>query len=512
MFSGLFSGSLDAPLLPPGDGAAPRTREFLLLAHALTKLGSKAWEFSVPLLLLQFSPGDLGAPTAFGLAIFLVKFALGPAAGAWMDRTARGRVVLTGIALQCAGVAAGLLVYGVLCLAAVPSAALLVVMVGCGVLEALGALVSSVAVKKDWVPTVWAAGSATVTSVNTWMSNIDLCAEIFGPLGAGVLMSLYGYGWTFVAVGAANVASFGVELYLLLRVLASNDSLREPRPPPPEGAGTNKCAQLFSAWPAFVGAPGGVPLLVASYALLWFTVLSPHGVVLTAYLQTRHLSPAALSLFRGAGALSGVAGMGCFRVAADRLSTRRACFGHLWVLAAAVLGAAAAYAVGGVGGAPAPGSHHAALSAPTLAFLGLIVVSRFGLYGFDVGLLQLEQENVDVIDRAKVGAVESSLCSLGTMAIFVGSLGVSQGVVSFGAVVYVSAAFVAAGALAFTAWCLLWHEHTHTHGPGHDVHPHTTQQRKALDGGAKTHTHVHFHAPWRHAPHSSHQHSPHVHH
>ena len=66
MFSGLFSGSLDAPLLPPGDGAAPRTRESLLLAHALTKLGSKAWEFSVPLLLLQFSPGDLGAPTAFG--------------------------------------------------------------------------------------------------------------------------------------------------------------------------------------------------------------------------------------------------------------------------------------------------------------------------------------------------------------------------------------------------------------------------------------------------------------
>ena len=135
-------------------------------------------------------------------------------------------------------------------------------------------------------------------------------------------------------------------------------------------------------------------------------------------------------------------------------------------------------------------------------------MSRFGLYGFDVGLLQLEQENVDVVDR-EVGAVESSLCSLGTMAIFVGSLGVSQGVVSFGAVVYVSAAFVAAGALAFTAWCLLWHEHTHTHGPGHDVHPHTTQQRKALDGGAKSHTHVHFHAPWRHAPHTS---TRHVHH
>ena len=39
------------------------------------------------------------------------------------------------------------------------------------------------------------------------------------------------------------------------------------------------------------------PFLVASYALLWFTVLSPHGVVLTAYLQTRHVSPPALAAF-----------------------------------------------------------------------------------------------------------------------------------------------------------------------------------------------------------------------
>ena len=45
-----------------------------------------------------------------------------------------------------------------------------------------------------------------------------------------------------------------------------------------------------------------------------FTVLSPHGVVLTAYLQTRDVSPPALSLFRALGALSGLAGMQFFKV------------------------------------------------------------------------------------------------------------------------------------------------------------------------------------------------------
>ena len=43
------------------------------------------------------------------------------------------------------------------------------------------------------------------------------------------------------------------------------------------------CGQLLEAWPVFLRHPSGIPLLVVSYALLYFTVLSPHGVVLTAY-------------------------------------------------------------------------------------------------------------------------------------------------------------------------------------------------------------------------------------
>ena len=45
---------------------------FLLCAsHALTKFGSKGWEFATPLLLLHFSPdGSLFAPTVFGLSVF----------------------------------------------------------------------------------------------------------------------------------------------------------------------------------------------------------------------------------------------------------------------------------------------------------------------------------------------------------------------------------------------------------------------------------------------------------
>ena len=48
----------------------------LLASHACTKLGSKAWEFATPLLLLKFSANgsDLMAPTVFGLATYVFKF------------------------------------------------------------------------------------------------------------------------------------------------------------------------------------------------------------------------------------------------------------------------------------------------------------------------------------------------------------------------------------------------------------------------------------------------------
>ena len=49
---------------------------------------------------------------------------------------------------------------------------------------------------------------------------------------------------------------------------------------------------------------------------------------------------------------------------------------------------------------------------PTLNLTLTLTLTR--LYGFDTGLLQLEQLHVDEAHRGALGAVESTLCSLGT--------------------------------------------------------------------------------------------------
>ena len=73
-------------------------------------------------------------------------------------------------------------------------------MIGCGTAEALGALVSSVAVKKDWVPAIWPPADPELAAVNANMANIDLMAEVVGPLAAGAALQYLGEARGFVTV------------------------------------------------------------------------------------------------------------------------------------------------------------------------------------------------------------------------------------------------------------------------------------------------------------------------
>ena len=494
----------------------------LLLSHTCTKLGSKAWEFATPLLLLRFSPdGGLIAPAIFGLTVYSLHFVVGPAVGQWMDHTARMPVVRHGIAFQAAAVVAAIGVFGLLCESekngweGMPWS-LLAAMIVCGVVESIGALISDIAIRKDWVATIWSEGDQDeLSSMNSAMASIDLLAESFGPLAAGMAIQLLGADAGFVAVASANVVTFAIELRLLSAVYAENKALAAPKP---ATYMQESKPGFFTAWPIFIQHPSGIPLLVLSYSLLYFTVLSPHDVVLTAYLQIRGVPPAALAAFRAAGALAGVLGTTFFTWLSSRVGLRRVATGHLWLQSAAVSGATACfYATHGEVG----------LSAPMLVFLTLIVVSRFGLYGFDLANETLQQLHVDEACRGSVGAVEKSICSLGTMSAYLGAFAVSTSgsttgsasneyqasSLTFDVLVYASTFFVGTAALIYTAWVLLFHEHAHEHPllVASPSHTHTTQQLRALEmnstAGRRIHVHLHLHLPCVTTDNHGHSHS-----
>ena len=154
-----------SPAMPMGGNPGPCQP-----CHAVLSRPKKPFhaceQFATPLLLLEFSPGDLGAPSVFGLSVFLFKVALpwppppnppppspsplppsprrparrhrhrrppshvrcgeaphcrslipswqfvfGPMCGSWMDSAPRWLVMRWGIGLQCAGVSLALCTY-----------------------------------------------------------------------------------------------------------------------------------------------------------------------------------------------------------------------------------------------------------------------------------------------------------------------------------------------------------------------------------------------------------------
>jgi len=268
-------------------------------------------------------------------------------------------------------------------------------------------------------------------------------------------------------------------LFCLLKSLYNScDRLSKSRDVPEDVRLVNKSScqsDLVEAWPVWIQHPGGVPLVSISYALLYFTALSPHGIPLTAFLASSGaVNPFHLAVFRGLGACAGILGLSTFEVVKGCSSLRFASSIHIWFEVVAVFVAAFSFSNNNV-----------------WLFMFAVVLSRVGLYGFDVGFMELQQRQVEEKARNAIGAVDNSLTSIATFALFAATLHVDS-YESFSHVTWASAFSVLLASVIFSIYLCLWHEHEHAHPEGsEDVHAHTTQQLRALEV-SRVHKHVHY--------------------
>mmetsp|Transcript_62707 Transcript_62707/g.132458 ORF Transcript_62707/g.132458 Transcript_62707/m.132458 type:complete len:547 (-) Transcript_62707:533-2173(-) len=535
--------SLEEPLRPIS-GSSKGVEWRLVFSHGTNMIGSKAWEFAMPLLLIKLSGGRLVAPAVSGIVTTTAEFLIGPSIGQWTDSVpSRMKVVSVAAAIQSLAIMLTLVVmlfsevldssgtvtgesedpvwfsgprptlggglFSTICI--------------CGVLEVLGRMASSVSVERDWVPVAFEQdGEVALARVNSRMANIDLIAEMVGPLIAGAFFSITATASDgFVLIAVLDVLSFIPQLWLLAGARRLSPALMgEHKPEEPAGEGDDSPSTKGS-WRAFFSHPGGVALLSFSYALVFFTVLSSHDVVLTAFLSQVGLSPWVLSTFRALGAAAGVLGSTSFEWLADRHGARSVAGIFITIQSIAVVVAAGVLA--------------SKKSVPGIApdwlgdtpwylvpFLISIIVSRTGLYGFDVGFSTISQGLVDERYRGAVGGVTEALCGFFQLCMYAATSFVTaeKGSGGFEYLVHTSAAAVVVAACLFGVWCALYHEHEHTHcvahgdtsshghihdhghgssdGHVHGGHEHTTQQERALipiGNGMYKHRHVHYHHP-----------------
>ena len=449
-----------------GSNPSPNILHLLYISHLTSQWTERSWEFTIVLLLTFISPpaNALFLVSSYGLFCELVKLTILPSIGAFVDRAPRltgfRTILLTqnGAVLACS-VACYILVSlkdrldanlgapGTLDLLSSPAFALVLVVHFTGALAGLASAGSTVSIEKDWVPQIsqlYQDPSAWLTSTNVVMRQIDLSCKVLSPAFAGLVVAWYedDLRGACLVMGAFNFLTIVVEfvcskkIYAACRNLDKKEAKKSANSPTGNlsDPDSNAVTDTLRSFRMYFSTPVALPGL--ALAFLYANVMS-YGSVMTAYVAWKGMSPPLIGLTRGISATVGLLGTIWFKWASKYLSLEQA----------GMISIVEQFVVLGVSFA----SEFVDDDKWSLSMLiGGVAFSRVGLWGFDMSVSQMQQEQIEESIRGRVGAVQTALCS------FFGILSYVQGLYwsrpeEFKCVITASYSGVVAGLLAY-AW------------------------------------------------------------
>jgi len=435
----------------------------LLISHFLTRFGDRTWMFSIPLLLYALFPGSLLVVALYAFSQNIGKLLMTPCFADSIVRHNRLSIVTASIGAEIlATVMSSYAVFSFLLFqregpVAAPGphgphpppsrpesiaealecakeplvkmwlwSAVVLLFTGAAMME-VAATVRGIAVCRDWVPQMALAYTegrerqASLTRLNSWMQRLDLINDIGCPVVAGLVMVFTNLSVAYLAVVGVNAGSFILE-YLLLRwvysekehllqrsadVEAHGESSPEARDVEEEPQSRN-CCLFMVGWmhrlPLFglcnncrVLLRSPMLLPVIAVVLLYFNVMGSSSMFL-AWLRSQGLPEDEVGLARSAGAIAGVTGTLLFPLVSGMWGVAKTSWGCLLIEGTSLTVAMIFFS-----------------AMPTirswlgLCFLVCVVMSRLGLYAFDIGQSQILQTGTPPRLRGLINAQEQSL-------------------------------------------------------------------------------------------------------
>ena len=411
--------------------AAARARRLLLAQHALQAGAWRAWEFLVVVALVEARPASLLPTALFSFSVFCAVMLAGPALGAYLDAAGGLRGVEVSMGMHHGGVVAASLVIGAWFAgpgrggagdgAAPLFWAMVVVVCALGGGSSVGYTGAKIVVQRDWSIQLCGQDTNLLARTSSTLQAIDLVCSMVSPIVAGLLSQYTSVLAAVMTLSAVNVICWLCELSLARSLCAACPEVLET-----EGRGRgghrgsrgtaggaggqgSLRARLASRWKLvredYFGEPSaraGVPL-----AMLYMSVLTL-GMLATAYLKGMGMSEVNISLVRAAGGVTGVGGTVLHPTMHRWVrSLVRLGLVNLWWLQACALVAA----LSTMPFVPLRTAHRIPV------FCCGVVLSRYGLWSFDVAVGQIFQERVTLEKRGRFNGVQESLNSFGEMSI-----------------------------------------------------------------------------------------------
>lgn len=452
------------------------------------------WGFMVPMTMGTLFPSTLLPVSVVLLLENVACAALSSSMGAWVDNTGRLMVVRVSLVLQNLAVLAS--AGALLCLYAYreepdgpgvldetpPLLAVLafLLLCVCNAAASLFSIASSLSVERDWVVTLAAEDEALLAETNAVMQRIDLVCKVGAPSVLGFLLQVAPVWAGLLAVAAWNLLSGLPELLVLQSVYTAekgrlaksgcddelvtgdvrDEGLGGAEHPSAgdgeeeEGVGekeepetaeklslSQRCigfvVQVASAWVEYVRHR--VLLASLSYCMLYLTVLAPGGLM-TSYLVSVGVANWILGVYSGVSAIVGLTATYVVPRLVPAVGLKVTGMASLWL--------------------------QVTLLSPCIAmfllprwwavyvFMGLVSLSRFPLWAFDLVERQVMQTAIEEKKRGAVNSVESSLTNVAM--IVASGLGiVFSAPAQFIWLVCISLSAVILAAVLYSLWCLV---------------------------------------------------------
>ncbi|KAK8222389.1 Ferroporti-1 [Phyllosticta paracitricarpa] len=418
---------------PPSSSVLP----LLYVSHTLSTWNSRTFEFGAVLFLATLFPGTLAPASAYALVRAGAAFLLAGKIGAWVDVWDRLRALRWSIVAQRVAVAAGCI--GFLVMGRLKGSedvgereeegkeaswrwwamtALFAGNVALACVERLGIMGNLVVVERDWVIVIAEETGAFREDLNAVMRRIDLTSKLLAPLFVS-LVDGYSSTAAIWVVFWQNALSVVVEYFTIAQVYYRVPGLQEPKTAPtseqeathPSEPSTQPSyfSTLLHPWLTYIRNTAFLASL--SHSLLYLTVLST-GVQMQTYLLTLTYTPLSVSLMRLAAVATELIATCAAPLLMRRISALRA---GLWFVNEqlfCVVGSVALYIAVLTSPAFASSNPLSAQKAAGASLIAGVTLSRLGLWGFDLCVQYLIQEEVPAASRGAFSSAEMALQNL----------------------------------------------------------------------------------------------------
>lgn len=363
----------------------------LFLSHFLSTWNARLFEFAAVLYLSGLYPDTLLPMSIYATARSLAVIFFASCTGAYIDSNDRLRVMQFSIVWQRAAVAASCTIFLLLSTYAhsttVQIIALFVLSILAGV-EKVCATVNMVASEKDWVVVIAATSSARLADMSAQMRTIDLLCKLIAPLCIAYLAAL-DLRTSIVITLAMNVVSVLVEMRTTKSVYDACPALGTQR----EFQGAERRSHMVDVVQYFKHR---AVLPSFSGALLYCTVLS-FGGQMVAYLLATGFTATHIAAARTASVAFELSAMSLAPRLIGKIGPTRA---GLWSLnfQSATLAVGAAVFV----------NQAASDQARTAVLVLGTIFSRIGLWGSELSVQLIVQENVAEGERGSFSSIEAA--------------------------------------------------------------------------------------------------------